>query len=291
MRGGIMRKKLIFIAVLLAATALLSSCSLLVDAERSDTSGSTTASEIPSVSEDTSDTTDETNVKPVVPVREVGAPLTVCIDAGHGYTDPGCTTEYLDGRYEREIVTEYADVLKEKLEAAGCRVILLRDDDNYVDADTIASRARELGMSFMEDKLVDDSRFAPYNRCVWANALHRETYIDFFISLHIDSFDSMESVCGTRIYYCSDTSYSSDSARFCESIAEAVKSSLPDTNARPFAKNSSEAYVVTKHTEMPSVLVEMGFATNKTDAENILDETWRDEFCEALSVGILNAEQ
>ncbi len=225
-----------------------------------------------------------------MPVREHGAPLTVCIDAGHGYTDPGCTTDYLGGRWEREIVAEYADVLKEKLEAAGCRVVLLHDDDNYVDADMIARRARELGMSFMEDKLVDDRRFAPYNRSVWANVLHRDTYIDVFISLHIDSFESMESVRGTRIYYCSESSCSSESRVLCESLAETVKTALPDTNARSFAKTRSEAYVVTKHTEMPSVLVEMGFATNREDAENILEPEWRGRFCDALVAGILASQ-
>lgn len=279
-----MKKRLfaVFLTLLLCV-GCLSSCTLLEDVDKADET-----SWLDSSSTDTEDVTgsDESTVRPVIPVREEGAPLTVCIDAGHGYTDPGCTTDYLGGRYEREIVAEYADTLKAKLEEAGCRVILLRDDDNYVDADTIAARAHELGMSFMEDKLVDDGRFAPYNRCVWANALHRETYIDLFISLHIDSFDSMESVRGTRIYYCSETSYSTDSARLCDSLVQAVRDALPDTNARSFAKDTAEAYVVTKHTEMPSVLVEMGFATNKEDAESILSDDWRDDFCAALARGV-----
>lgn len=283
-----MRKKLIFLALLLAAVTLLSSCSLLVDVETEG--GSVSESGTAGTAESTAESSGESTVKPVVPVRESGAPLTVCIDAGHGYTDPGCTTDYLGGRWEREIVAEYADALKEKLEAAGCRVVLLRDDDNYVDADTIARRARELGMSFMEDKLVDDRRFAPYNRSVWANVLHRDTYIDLFVSLHIDSFESMESVRGTRIYYCSEASYSAESRTLCEALAEAVKTALPATNARSFAKDREEAYVVTKHTEMPAVLVEMGFATNREDAENILDPEWRGQFCDALVTGILASQ-
>lgn len=277
---NMMKKRLsIILSVLVLCTLCLSSCALLEDVEK--TPDSTSAAETTAA-----DATADDAVKPVIPVKKAGDPLTVCIDAGHGYTDPGCTTDYLDGRYEREIVAEYADVLKAKLEAAGCRVILLRDDENYIDADTIASRAHSLGMTFMEDKLEHDNRFAPYNRSVWANVLHRDTYIDLFISLHIDSFDSMESVRGTRIYYCSETSYSSESAALCSSLAESVKDALPDTNARSFPKTKSEAYVVTKHTEMPSVLVEMGFATNKTDAENILDEDWREAFCDALVDGV-----
>ena len=138
----------------------------------------------------------------------------------------------------------------------------------------------------LEDKLVDDGRFAPYNRSVWANVLHRDTYIDLFVSIHIDSFEEMESVRGTRIYYCTDTPYSIGSKKLCDALAESVKAALPDTNARSFAKSSAEAYVVTKHTEMPSVLIEMGFATNPDDAASILDTEWRDSFCRAIADGI-----
>ena len=234
-----------------------------------------------------SETESETIVLPAIPVRDPDAPLTVCIDAGHGYTDPGCTSTYLDGRFERDIVAEYAEVLKEKLEEMGYRVILLRDDDVYIDAEKILQTAKELGMSILEDKIVDDGRFAPYNRSVWTNVLHRETYIDLFVSLHIDAFDSMESVRGTRIYYCTETPYSAESEKLCAALSAAVVETLPETNARNFPKAASEAYVVTKHTEMPSVLVEMGFATNPDDAANILSEEWRDSFCDAIARGIM----
>lgn len=269
-------------AFVTSAVLLLSSCSMFRTATSPEESSVLTSAP------DSTDTEAVTELRPVIPAKDPDDPLTVCIDAGHGYTDPGCTTKYLDGRYEREIVAEYADILKEKLEGEGYRVILLRDDENYVDAAEIADTARKLGMTFLEDKLVDDGRFAPYNRAVWTNVLHRETYIDLFVSLHIDSFDSMESVRGTRIYYCTDTAYSVSSKRLCDTLSETVKEALPDTNARSFPKNTADAYVVTKHTEMPSVLIEMGFATNPDDAANILNEDWRDSFCAAVAAGIKN---
>lgn len=275
--------KIKFIATVIIASMLLMSCSLFRSAEspslpvESDTESSSTTDEV---------TEPPMAAEPAIPVKKPGDPLTVCIDAGHGYTDPGCTTKYLSGKYEREIVSDYSKVLKTKLEEMGYRVILLRNDEHYVDAAEVAAAARKLGMSILEDKLVDDGRFAPYNRSVWANVLHRDTYIDLFVSIHIDSFEEMESVRGTRIYYCTDTPYSIGSKKLCDALVESVKAALPDTNARSFAKSSAEAYVVTKHTEMPSVLIEMGFATNPDDAASILDTEWRDSFCQAIAEGI-----
>ena len=72
----------------------------------------------------------------------------------------------------------------------------------------------------------------------------------------------------------------------CESVTGAIGAALPEQNAKYYAKNYEEAFVVTKHTEMPSALIEMGFATNKTDAENILDEEWRGTFTKAVAEGI-----
>lgn len=236
---------------------------------------------------DTEEVTDETTgILPVIPTRDPDAPGTICIDAGHGYVDPGCSPEYLEGRCESEIVAEYAEELKAVLEGMGYRVILLRDDDKYVSADEISQAADGLGMTYMKDKLVDDQRFAPYNRAVWANVLHRDTFIDLFVSIHIDSYDALDTVRGTRIYYCSENAYSVGSQNLAASVKDALAGTLPDQNPRTFPKNYADAFVVTKHTEMPSVLIEMGFATNKTDAENILDEEWKETFLKSVAEGI-----
>ena len=230
----------------------------------------------------------ETGPTPVIPTRDPSAPPTICIDAGHGYVDPGCSTDYINGLNESDIVSEYADVLKAALEDMGYRVILLRDNDKYVTAEEISAAADKMGMTYLKDKLVDDRRFAPYNRAVWANVIHRETYIDLFISLHIDSYDAMESVRGTRVYYCSENNYSADSQNLCASVVGAIDSALPSQGTRVYPVPYKDAFVVTKHTEMPSMLIEMGFATNKTDAENIIDEEWRLAFTSAVAEGIKN---
>lgn len=289
-----------FISILLAVTAALTlcSCSLLrSDAETKNVgsaavSGETTASGEESEKDSDGTGTEATHTTepgPVypVPTKRPGDPFTVCIDPGHGYVDPGSTSDYLEGKWEREVVRDYAERLKEKLEAEGCRVIMLWDENVYVTAAEVASEAKKLGIEIKEDKLVDDRRFAAYNRSVWANVLHRETYIDAFVSLHVNTYPADENVKGTRIYYCSETKWSAESSKLCTSLAGALSKVLPSQKVRYYADKAEDSFVVTKVPEMASVLVEIGFVTNPDEARNILDAEWSDSFVEGLCSGIV----
>lgn len=227
-------------------------------------------------------------VTPVIPTREPGAPMTVCIDAGHGFSDPGASGEFIGEKTESELTAEIAEVLKEELEAAGYRVIMLRDDSHYVSVDEICKAADAVGMKYLKDALVDDSRFAPYNRIVWANVLHRETYIDFLVSIHLDSYGGPEDVWGTRLYYCSENSFSDESEQLCLSVTNAINERVEGRKARYYAKDWDEAYAITKRGDMPSFLIEMGFITNQSDAEAILDDGWRHEMAKAMVEGFEN---
>ena len=222
----------------------------------------------------------------VIPKRDPNAPLTVCIDAGHGYDDPGCTSDFLGDTWEREINADYAMELKAELESRGYRVVMLHSPEKYVTADEIKKAADAIGLVYKKDKVVEDGVFGAYNRTVWANVLHRETFIDVFVSIHVDSLPSDKTVKGTRTYYCSENTYSSASRRLSDSISAAISDTLPEQKAKTYAKNYADAYIVTKHSHMPSALIEIGFASNKTDAKNILDPEWRGKFVSAVADGL-----
>lgn len=289
-----MLRKIISVFLLAALLFTLSSCALLRPVNESSAAEKTEAIPEESTimtknSESKTEETEPEESEPIypVPTKRPGDPFTVCIDPGHGYVDPGSTSDHLDGKWEREIVRDYAERLKTKLETVGCRVIMLWDENRYVTAGEVAAEANKLGVEFNEDKLVDDRRFAAYNRSVWANVLHRETYIDAFVSLHVNTYPADESVKGTRIYYCSETKCAGESAKLCTAVAGALEKALPSQKVRYYADKADNSYVVTKVPEMASVLVEIGFVTNPGEAKNILDGKWSDSFVNGLCDGIV----
>ena len=48
-----------------------------------------------------------------------------------------------------------------------------------------------------------------------------------------------------------------------------------------------DAFYVIKKIGVPSVLCEIGFVTNQTDAANMLDEAWRQAAAQAIADGII----
>ena len=279
-----MFKKIVSLLLAVMFVFSLSSCGPLSDADTTvdHRSGETAAV----VADGSGDGTDEPVViRPVIPKREPDAPMTVCIDAGHGYSDPGATTEYVDGRFESELTAEIAEILKDELEGAGYRVIMLRDDSHYLTVEEISAAADAVGLKYVKESLVDDGRYAPYNRLVWANTIHRETYIDFLVSIHLDSYGGPEDVWGTRLYYCSENDYSAESERLCLSVTNAINERVEGRKARYYANKWDDAYAITKRGDMPSFLIEMGYISNQGDAEAILNDEWRHEMAKAMVKG------
>ena len=212
----------------------------------------------------------------------------VCIDAGHGYVDSGTVTGLPKGMTERDLVDAYAKALKAELEDRNVVVVLLRNNEVYIDADQVETLAKQYKVNYMPDKLVHDRRFAAYNRSVYANVLHMQRPFDLLISLHADAFTGDSSVGGTRIYYCSENEYTKHSVKLSNRLADAIKAALPDTRAKSYADDWASAYTITKRVNMPAVLIEIGFCTNPKDVQNMLDETWRDTFVTAMADGVEN---
>ena len=210
----------------------------------------------------------------------------VCIDAGHGYVDSGTVSGLPSGMTERDLVDQYAEALRAELVSRDIVVIMLRNNEVYIDAKQVESLAKQYQVNYMPDKLVNDRRFAAYNRSVYANVLNMQQPIDLLISLHADAFVGSSSVNGTRIYYCSENNYTARSSKLSDKLASAIKAVLPDTRAKSYADDWDSAYTITKRTNMPSVLVEIGFCTSPTDVQNMLNETWRNTFVNAMADGV-----
>ncbi len=191
----------------------------------------------------------------------------ICIDPGHGFGDGGTTSELLGDVTERDINMAVSKKIYDILHSAGYNVVLSHD-----------------GVTIPDCPLNDgDALFYIDERVSYANHIRA----DLFVSIHCDAYPDSDSVYGTRIYYCSENSYSENSAAIVDLLKTSIDNELPDSkDVLTYPKKSSEAFYVTEYTECPSLLIELGFITNKTDAENMLNEAWQDDMAFAIATAI-----
>lgn len=214
----------------------------------------------------------------------------VIIDPGHGGQDPGAIGA--NGMYEKTIVLAVGLELKNQLEAAGYRVKMTRESDVFL-------------------KLHDRVKFARQNKA------------DLFISLHADSIRDAK-VTGASVYTLSDKASDKESEKLAERENKAdliagidlshqeddVAGILIDLAARDtmnqshflatrvltnFSGNSiktidgtpkSAGFAVLKALDIPSILVEMGYLTNRAEVERLSSAAHRRKIAAALKSSI-----
>ena len=216
----------------------------------------------------------------------------IVLDPGHGGIDTG--TKGSNGEMEKDIVLDFAKRLKEKIETAGkYRVLLTRSDDAFV-------------------PLAERVRFA------------REAGASLFISIHADSLPRKEGDAqGATVYTLSETATDPAAARLAEQenradvIAGVDLKDQPDdvagilidlaqretkTFSVQFANKlvgimkqtarlhkepiKSAGFRVLRAPDVPSVLVELGYVSNKEDLQSLSSESWRDHTANAMSAAI-----
>ncbi|MCD7782519.1 MAG: N-acetylmuramoyl-L-alanine amidase [Firmicutes bacterium] len=272
----------VFIILLLIIIFTSKSCKNFMeglggDETQSDTSSDSTSADETSVdtteasasAEDTTDDTaslgsssepDEEGI-----VSDDGV-FTICIDPGHGFEDTGASSDYLGGLYESDINLLVAKAIYDIIAADGYNVILTHDGTTF----PISS--------------IDDGNYI-YNiveRSYYANTQD----VDLFVSIHCDSYTD-SGTSGARIYYCSNYTYATWAAQFAASVASAINSTTLSSNTVNYiGYEMGDAYYVTAHLNCPSILIELGFVSNESDAEKLLDEQWRAEMSAAIAEAV-----
>ena len=234
----------------------------------------------------------ETKPAEVVKRGNDGRPLIV-LDPGHGGPDTG--TVAASGEMEKTIVLEFAQALSEKLEKSGkYRVTMTRTDDRFVPLGERVRMARQQGAAL-------------------------------FVSIHADALASRHEadVRGATVYTVSDTASDDEAARLAEdenkadAIAGVDLSSEPEEvadilidltqretknfsahfaravvgelkSAAKLHKNpiKSAGFKVLKAPDVPSVLIELGYVSNKQDLKLMTSETWRARTSDALAQAV-----
>ena len=206
----------------------------------------------------------------------------VMIDPGHGFDDIGTSSALLGEVNEATINLDIALRVRELLSEHKEIAVLMTHDDNAVDGRISAADGGEPPLN----NLV---LLTPEDRAVLANGQD----IDLFVSLHCDSIPDKPEISGMRTYYydSGDTVGARDAGAeaLATNIANQFGLKMGDDAPIPMVKTMTDdnAFYVIKNIGVPSVLCEVGFVTNQTDAKQMLDENWRQAAAEAIANGII----
>nr|BAT30706.1 N-acetylmuramoyl-L-alanine amidase [Aureimonas sp. AU4] len=231
-----------------------------------------------------------------VPVAAPAVPrrFTVVIDAGHGGVDRGATGD--GGTEEKAINLAFAMALRDAL--AG-----------KPDVNTILTRS--------------DDTFIPLNE---RSAIARRAHADLFISLHADSI-RYKDLRGATVYTLSDRASDALSSEIAESenaadrfagaewdqdapeihdiLVDLVRretESLTERFAGHLVEDMKEAGVrlinnpkrsagfrVLRAPDVPSVLLEIGYLSNKEEEKLLLSPDWQREFAGILAKAVVSS--
>lgn len=216
----------------------------------------------------------------------------ILIDPGHGFDDPGCTA--YDGSFTEAQITEaVAGLLQKELASRGWNVELTHDGKHMPDAELLYESAQKMPIQNdinvnPQEWVCDNNLFSKYERVLYANARNRETPVILFLSLHVNFVEtSAQTVRGFEIDYYKDHPGASAACSFSETLGRILADTFHQ-KVKLFADNKKEAFVVTKYTDMPSVLLEMGYASNTEDAALLASVKFQTRLAQAIAVAVDN---
>jgi N-acetylmuramoyl-L-alanine amidase len=224
-------------------------------------------------------------VPPAPPRRDDGR-RTIVIDPGHGGVDPGAVS--LGGVYEKTITLDIAQEIERQLTQTGrYKVVLTRSDDTFI-------RLRE------------------------RVAIARQAGADLFISIHADSLNN-HAIGGMSIYTLSETASDREAEALAAKENKAdiivgvdlrdespqVSTILIDLAQRETKNLSAKlarsvidevgrdrhllpkphrfaGFAVLTAPDVPSVLIELGYLSNRTDEHELLDPGHRLRFARGV---------
>ncbi len=216
----------------------------------------------------------------------------IVVDAGHGGIDNG--TVAVSGEAEKVLVLDFAKALQEHIEKSGkYRVVMTRSDDTFI-------------------PLGDRVRIA------------RNQKAALFVSIHADALPRGEGDAqGATIYTLSDRASDAEAERLAESENKAdaiggvnlteeptdvadILIDLAQRETRTFSNRfarllvgemkgvarmhkhplKSAGFRVLKAPDVPSVLVELGYVSNKDDLQHLISDGWRSKTVNSVGQAI-----
>ncbi|GLC87860.1 N-acetylmuramoyl-L-alanine amidase [Lysinibacillus piscis] len=173
----------------------------------------------------------------------------IIIDPGHGGKDHGTVT---GSNSEKTITLKVSTIVKQKLEAAGAKVMMTRTGDTY-------------------PSLQDRVDFTDAN------------YGEIFVSIHVNSAGNT-SAQGTETYYAVTTG---DMYQEEIDLATFVNNQIVSNLKMKNRGVKEEQYYVIRNMVIPSILVELGFLSNESDRAKLTDNQYTELFADSIYKGIV----
>lgn len=216
----------------------------------------------------------------------------IILDAGHGGHDPGAVSVWDDVTYyEKDIVLDIVLRMKAILgqRAPDLNVILTRDSDVFVSleeragiaVDSVSSGGASGGTGTIFVSLhVNSARSASAQgyEILIKQADRKVTFLDEKSPL--SAIKRWSSYKGSVL----NTELNKENKSLASSVRASLATFFPAGRDRGIIER--DIYVL-NYSRMPSVLVEMGFLSNKDDAWNLRDGEWRQKMAAAIVSGLL----
>ena len=222
--------------------------------------------------------------------RKINKKYIVVIDPGHGGKDPGAIG--INGTFEKDINLLFAKIIRSVLSSTYIKVKLTRTDDRYLylrERINFAEKSKaDLFISIHADasKNRKASGFSIFSLSDKASdneakkLAQRENKSDFIGGLKIRHSDPLIKDNLIKIFQRQTMNESSKVANFV--IKNIKKLSIKNRGHR------NAGFVVLKSLTTPSVLVELGFITNKNEEKLLNDKRYLIKISKIISLSIFN---
>ncbi len=270
-----------------AATANGETLSLTI---RPATSGKVAASPSsrPAPSQETADAGPD--VPAAVPQGRV---LKVVLDAGHGGVDKGAVSK--SGTLEKEINLAMALALRDALQARGdVEVTLTRDDDTFIPLEERAAIGRRERADLFISIHADSIRYADLRGATVYTL--SETASDELSREIAASENAADRFAGEEWQRDEPTVFDilldltrRETVSFSEHFASSLVRDLRREDIRLINRpKRSAGFKVLTAPDVPSVLVELGFLSNREDEKLLTDAAWRKDTAAAIARAVMD---
>ena len=215
---------------------------------------------------------------------------TVVIDAGHGGKDPGANGR----RYrlkEKQMTLSIAKKLGSILERSGLRVIYTRKDDTFIPLPMRANIANKAKADLFVSVHINASRTKSLSgfECYYLseatddNARALEAFEDSSLTMNEKANVEHSRQLDKTLWDLALTENRTESSELASYVCDSI-----ETSRASYVRGVRSArFYVLKHTNMPAVLVEVGYLSNRAEEAKLKDSAFLDRMAELVASGVL----